>query len=137
MNDTIIPAGNALAVPDSSERQWAAASHWGGMVLALLTSWSAGFAGVAGGLVVWLVKRHESAFVADHAKEAMNFNISMFLYVVATIVLAVFTLGLGLIVAIPLWIVLGLVWLICGIIATMKALNGEIYRYPLTIRLIR
>ena len=43
----------------------------------------------------------------------------------------------GLLVVIPLWIVLALVWLICGIIATVKAFDGEIYRYPMTFRLIR
>jgi uncharacterized Tic20 family protein len=59
----------------------------------------------------------------------------MFLYAVASIVLVVFTLGIGLIVAVPLWIGLAIAWLVFTIVASVKAYDGETYRYPLTIRL--
>ena len=59
----------------------------------------------------------------------------MFLYAAASILLVVFTLGLGLLVAVPLWIGLALAWVVFTIVAAVKAYDGETYRYPLTIRL--
>ena len=44
---------------------------------------------------------------------------------------------IGLIVAVPLWIIIGIAWLVFTIIAAVKASNGERYRYPLTLRLIK
>ena len=137
------------ASPTSSERQWAALAHLGALVLALLTSWLAGVAGVLGAGAVYLLKRDESPFIAAHAREAVNFNLSMLLYAavacavgVVLLGITVFTLGLGLILTAPAGLALllviaaiALMWLVCSIIATVKAWNGEEYRYPLTIRL--
>jgi hypothetical protein len=137
--------------PSSSERHWAASAHIAALVLAMLTSWMAGVAGVLGAGVVYFAKRDDSAFAAEHAREAINFNLSMFIYaciaLLTGIVLVgatVLTLGIGLILTLPAGIVLVLacaaiavVWLVCSIIATMKALNGESYRYPLTLRLLK
>ena len=81
------------------------------------------------------VHADRSVFAAAHAKEAINFNVSMFLYAVASIALVIFTLGLGLLVAVPLWIALAIAWVVLTIVATVKAYDGETYRYPLTIRL--
>lgn len=93
-----------------------------------------------GPLVVWLVKRDESPFVADQAREALNFNLSLYLYLtvgtVLLVIVGVLTLGLGfaLFVLLPIG---GLVWLILTIVAAVRANNGERYRYPLTIRFVR
>ena len=133
-----------------SDRMWAASAHVLALVLALLTSWVAGIAGVVGALAVWIIKRDDSPFAAAHAKEAINFNLSMFLYACAAVVIGflllgatVFTLGLGLILTAPAGVLLVLavfaiavMWLVCSVIATVKAYNGESYRYPLTIRLL-
>lgn len=140
-----------LTVVSDNDRLWAASAHVLALVLALLTSWVAGIAGVVGALVVWIIKRDDSPFVAEHAKEALNFNLSMFIYACAAAALAfvlvgatVLTLGLGIILTAPAGIVLALavgaiavLWLVCSIIATVKAFNGEHYRYPLTLRLVR
>jgi uncharacterized protein len=134
----------------ASERQWAALAHAGALALALLTSWTAGFAGMLAAIAVYLLKKDESAFVAAHAREAFNFNLSMFLYTCAVVVAGalligatVLTLGIGIIVTLPagllllaLVAVLAVVWLVCSIIAAVKAWNGEDYRYPVTIRLL-
>ena len=99
---------------------------------------------------VWMLVRDKSAFAAAHAKEAANFNLSMFLYACAAgvvgIVLVgatVLTLGLGALVTIPAGILLlcviaaiALMWLVCSFIAAFKAWDGKPYRYPLTIRLL-
>lgn len=146
MNQTFLPA-----TPGTSERQWAAAAHLSALLLALVTSWLAGAAGVVGAGVVYLLKRDSSPFVAEHAREALNFNLSMLLYALVAVAVAfvlvgatVLTLGIGLILTAPAGIVLLLVaaaiavtWLVCSLLATVKAWNGEPYRYPLTLRLVR
>jgi len=126
---------NAQALPSHNERQWAAGAHVGALVLALMTSWAAGIAGAVGALAVWLIKRDDSDFVAAHAKEALNFNLSMFLYAVALVAFSVVTLGIGLLLALPAGCVLAVVWLVCTLQAAFRAYDGQDYRYPLTIRL--
>ncbi len=123
------------ATTTSDGRGWAATAHIAALIAALATSWFAGIAGSVAALVVWLVARDRSAFAAAHAKEALNFNFSMFLYAVASVLLVVFTLGLGLLVAVPVWIALAIAWLVFTIVAAVKAWDGEIYRYPLTLRI--
>lgn len=136
--------------PTASERQWAALAHVAALVLALMTSWIAGGAGVLAAAVVYLIKRDDSPFASGHAREAINFNLSMFIYAcvafaigIALVGVTVLTLGLGLLVTLPAGLVLVLAiaaiavtWLVCSIVATIKAWNGEEYRYPFTIRLL-
>ena len=125
-------------------------AHVAALVLALLTSWFAGFAGMLGAGAVYLLKRDDSAFIAAHAREAFNFNLSMFIYALVAIaigialgVFSVLTLGHGLLLAAPAGLVLlllvaavAVLWLVCSVIAAVKAWNGESYRYPLTLRLL-
>lgn len=133
-----------------ADRQWAAGAHLAALALALLTSWTAGFAGMLAAGVIYLLKRDDAPFAAEHAREAFNFNLSMFLYACAVCVAGflllgatVLTLGIGLIITLPAGLVLlaavaaiAVMWLVCSIIATIKAWNGEQYRYPLTLRLL-
>ncbi|MGN6439408.1 MAG: DUF4870 domain-containing protein [Agriterribacter sp.] len=79
-------------------------------------------------LVIYLIKKDESKFVAEHAKESLNFQITVTL---ACIVLAITIVGLLL-----LWVV-GIAALVLVIIATIKASEGKMYKYPLTLRLIK
>ena len=120
----------------ASDRQWAAAAHFAPLLAALVTSWFAGIAGVVAALVVWLLCRDRSAFAAEHARDALNFNLSMFLYAMAGLLFAVFTLGIGLLIVLPLWALLGLAWVVLSIVAGFKAYDGERYRYPLTLRFV-
>ena len=87
-------------------------------------------------LIVYLVKRHESAFVAAHAKEALNFHISLLLYVVCTIPFIIFTCGILIYPAILFYSGLALLAIICAIIGTVRAAEGSYYLYPVTIRLV-
>jgi len=139
-----------IATPDS-ERHWAASAHLAALLLALMTSWMAGVAGVVGAGIVYLIKRDDSDFVAGHAREAINFNLSMFIYAclavataIALVGVTVLTLGIGLIVTLPAGLLLvaacagiAVLWLVCSVIAAFKAWNGERYRYPFSIRLLR
>lgn len=146
MNQTLSPSPTTT----SAERQWAALAHLAAVVLALCTSWIAGVAGVLGAGVVFLLKRDASPFIAAHAKEAMNFNLSMFIYACAATAIGivllgatVLTLGLGAILTLPagllllaVYVGIAIMWLVCSVVAMAKAWNGESYRYPLTWRLI-
>lgn len=123
--------------PSLSDRQWAAGAHVAALLAAMLTSLWAGVAGAIAALVVWMLVRDKSAFATEHAKEALNFNLSMFIYAAIAVVLVVFTLGIGLIVALPMWLVLALAWIVCTLLAAFKAYDGQPYRYPITIRLFK
>jgi uncharacterized Tic20 family protein len=80
---------------------------------------------------VYLGRRDNSAFVAAHAKEALNFNITVLIATVVCVLLMMvfvgFLLGTALFVA----------WLVLTLIAAIKASEGELYRYPLSLRLIK
>lgn len=82
-------------------------------------------------LIVFLVKKDESAAVAFHAKEALNFHISVFIYGLCCILLIFMIIGL------PMLIVLGMAVLILSIVAAVRGADGHEYRYPLTIRFIK
>jgi uncharacterized Tic20 family protein len=113
-----------------TDRNWASASHWGTLVAAWLAM------GFLAPLLIMLTVGNQSAFVRRHAVESLNFQISVLIYGLAAFLFTLFTLGLGLLVVIPLalvFLVFALVFLIQG---SVKAANGEDYRYPLTLRFV-
>lgn len=131
------PSGHrrrGVGMSDSEARNWAAGAHLASLVALV------GIPSIVGPLVVWLVKRDDHAFVADQARESLNFQISVFIYtivgIIAAIVLALATLGIGLIVILPAALLFGLGVLLLPIVAAIKASEGEEFRYPLTLRLI-
>ncbi|MGN0065674.1 MAG: DUF4870 domain-containing protein [Nocardioides sp.] len=104
----------------SDENTWSALGHFGGIIL-----------GFVAPLIVMLVKGPESPRVRSQAVEALNFQISMMIYMFVSAILTIVLVGIiGI-------IVFGLMLLICSILAGVKALNGEDYRYPLTIRMVK
>lgn len=125
------------ASPTLNERQWAAGAHLLALILALVTSWAAGIAGAIGALAVWMIKRDDSPFAAEHAKEALNFNLSMFIYAVVLVVFVVITLGIGVIFAAPLGLAIAVVWLVCTLKGAFRAYDGQPYHYPISMRLFR
>lgn len=114
----------------SESRNWAVAAH----LSAFIGAWV--FLAFAGPMVVWLLRRDADPFVAEHAREALNFNLNLLLWLTAAIVFVVATIGFGLLVVIPIASVIGLTWLILTVVAAVKASNGEHYHYPLTIRFV-
>jgi hypothetical protein len=82
-------------------------------------------------LIVWLLKRDQSPEIDAHGKEALNFQISMLIY---NVVAAVFCLVLIGFILLPVLWILNAVFVI---IAAIKASDGELYRYPMTIRFIQ
>lgn len=89
------------------------------------------FGNILGPLVMWLVKKDDSAFVDDQGKEAVNFNITISIAGFVAFLLTFVVIGAFLL---P---VIGIFWLVMTIIAAVKANGGEYYRYPLTMRLIK
>jgi uncharacterized protein len=89
-----------------------------------------------GPLIMWLLKREEHPFLDQHGKEATNFNLSFLLYGFVAMVLAFVTLGIGLLVIIPVGLVFVVVWIVAIIQAAIAANRGQAYRYPLSIRFI-
>lgn len=119
---------------DAEARNWAAGAHLASLV-GLLDVPS-----ILGPLVVWLVKREDHPFVADQARESLNFQISVFIYgivgAIAAAIFAIATLGMGLFVVIPLAVVFVVGVLLISIYAAIQASEGTRYRYPLTLRLV-
>jgi uncharacterized Tic20 family protein len=79
-------------------------------------------------LVIYLVKKDESAFVAYHAKESLNFQITLF---IICILLFISVIGILL-----LWPV-GILGVVLVIVATIRASEGKLYKYPFCFRLIK
>jgi len=127
------PATRALRGPmtDSEARQWAMGAH-----LSALASMFIGIP-VIGPLLIYLIKKDEHPFVADQAREAVNFNLSFLLYLAVTgfivFVLTFVIIGLLLI---PIPIAIAIAWAVLAVVAGIKANQGEAYRYPMTIRFI-
>lgn len=82
-------------------------------------------------LIIYLIKKEESPYVASHAKEALNFQISIFIFSIIAGILVLLLVGIFLLIAIYF------LNIILCIIATIKASDNILYRYPFTIRLIK
>lgn len=127
-----------LGIPPTEERQWAMFAHLSSLLGAILTgAFGGGWGCFIGPLIVWLVKKDTMPFVDDQGKEALNFNITVAIAFLILLLLSIMTFGIGLILAIPLWIIIGIAWLVFTIIAAIKANEGMRYRYPFTLRLIK
>lgn len=122
----------------SDERNWAMAAHLCGL------SWLLGGSGlifvpfgglvlftILGPLIIWRTRGQTMPFVAEQAKEALNFQITIFLLALICAALIVVLVGILL-----LW-VLGVVNLILVIIAAIRVSDGQPYRYPFCLRLVK
>ena len=96
-------------------------------------------AGFIGPLIIWLINKEKTdkVWLNDQAKEALNFNITMAIIAVVLLLITVLTLGIGIILAVPAGIIIGIAWLVLVIMATIKSNEGERYRYPFCLRLIK
>jgi hypothetical protein len=99
--------------------------------LAALAGCIVPFGNILGPLLVWLLKRDQSAFVAAHAKEALNFNITLAIGALICLLLLQFSIG------ILMAALLAIFWLVMTIIAALKANEGLAYRYPFTVRPVK
>ena len=114
-----------LYKPSKEASKWGMWCHLGG--LALFTSIP--FAHLIVPIVIWMTKRGDDPFIDECGKEAVNFQVTITLYLIASILLSLIVIGIPL-----LLLVLGM-GLVCPIKAAIKASDGEHYRYPFTLRL--
>ena len=131
------PAPPVDGLPGPEERQWAMFAHLSALAGGLLTGAVGGWGCFLGPLIIWLVKKDTMPFVADQAKEALNFNITVAAVFVVLAVLTVLTLGIGIIVTGPLMFVVAVGALVLIVMAAIKANEGKAYRYPMTVRLVK
>lgn len=124
-------------MPTTRERNFAMGVHIAVVILAFLTSWSAGIAGVLAAGVIYFVRPLDSNFVLQHAREALNFNLTMFLLSLAAVVVLFLTLGLGIIIILPLALIIALVWLYCSVMAAGSAYSGRYYKYPFSLKIFK
>jgi uncharacterized Tic20 family protein len=125
--DPIGAAGSYGIEPNKDARNWATLCHLGGLGIYLIP----GIGHILGPLVIWLLKKDQYPFVDDQGKEALNFQISMTLYLLVSGISILACVGFVLFPAVLL------ADLVLMIIAATKTSKGEAYRYPLTIRLIQ
>ena len=125
------PPSNDVA-PVGDERTWALLGH-----LSAFSAFISGIGCVLGPLIIWLVKRDSLPFAADQAKEALNFNITVLLAALGLCIITIVTIGIGLLLTVPLGFALFVYWVVFTIIAAVNANNGIRYRYPMTLRLVK
>jgi uncharacterized Tic20 family protein len=130
--------GGPATMSPQDERTWGAISHAGALVAMIC---SAGFLGFVASIVVYVIHKDRGPFVRSHAANSINIQITMFIWLVVlgilTIPIAIFTLGLGLVVMLP---ALAAAFVIAGIlhvIGAVKAYNGEWWNPPLTPQFVK
>ncbi|MEA3495316.1 MAG: DUF4870 domain-containing protein [Bacteroidota bacterium] len=81
-------------------------------------------------LIIWKMKKYEFPLVDDQGKEVLNFQISMLIYIAISVVLTIFIIG------IPILIALLIFDLIITVIGALKANEGIMYRYPMSMHIL-
>jgi uncharacterized Tic20 family protein len=122
MSDSQTP----VPTPSPEVRQWAMFCHFAAFLGMLFP-----FGNLLGPLILWQIKKDSDPFIDAQGKEALNFQITVSLAMVASTFLMLLLIGFAL---------FGLVAvgaLVLTIIAGIKANEGVAYRYPFTWRLIK
>lgn len=117
---------NQQPIKRTDENMWAMFCH-----LSAFAGYLIPFGNIIGPLVIWLIKRDEYPMVNDQGKEALNFQISLTIYVLISLILALVVIGFMLLIAI------GIFNIVMIIMASIKANEGMLFRYPLAIRFIQ
>ena len=110
---------DVINVPSADDKNIAVLTHLAGMIFTLFP-----------GLIVWLLKKDDNAYIADQAREALNFQITVLIAQVVSSILIFILIGFAL---------MALIWvanIILCIAAAVAASKGENYRYPFSLRLI-
>jgi len=124
------PSGN----PESQARMWNMLCHLSALAGCVFPT----FGNILGPLIIWQIKKNEFPSVDIHGKAALNFQI--------TVTIAALVTGVAMWVGILFcfgWLLLPVVVLIClaglifPIIAGIKANNGEDYKYPWSLELVK
>ena len=112
--------------PDKDARNWAMICHLSG-----LAGYFCPLGNVLGPLIVWAIKKDEYGFVDEQGKEAINFQLSMTIAYVISIILCFVVIGFFLLA------ILAVYSLVMIIIASIKTNDGVDFRYPHVIRFFK
>jgi uncharacterized Tic20 family protein len=116
---------NEVDVLKKDENLWGMLCH-----LSALVGFVVPFGNIIAPMIIWILKKDEFPHVDDQGKEALNFQISVTIYFIIGLILIFVAIG---ILILPLIAIFSLIMII---IASIKAYDGEKYRYPLSIRII-
>jgi uncharacterized Tic20 family protein len=118
---------------ESQVRTWNMLCH-----LSALAGYIIPFGNVLGPLIIWQIKKNEFPSVEEHGKAALNFQITVligvFVGITAAVLLSAVCIGF---LFIPAVVAIGLCGLVFAVIAGIKANNGEPYRYPWSLNLVK
>ena len=120
------PLDNPQQLSERDERMFATFAHLG-----MIAGFVFPLGNIIVPLVIWLTQRDKSDFVDVHAKEALNWQLTVTILAFGGVIL------LFLIIGIPLLIMLGLACLVFSIIGAIKANEGKMYEYPFNLRIIK
>ncbi|HET8958646.1 MAG TPA: DUF4870 domain-containing protein [Microcella sp.] len=120
---------SGAALSESEDRQWASFAHLGGII------------GLLPALIIYLVFKDRGSFTRQESKEALNFQITVVLALIASqivgYILAAITLGILFFLPSLLWFAIWIGAIIFSVLGFMKAKDGVAYRYPIAIRLVK
>ena len=119
------PMSSIPITPD--DRTWATMAH-----VASIIAMFVGGLSVLGPLIVWLVKKNESEYIAHHGREALNFQITMLIAFAILFVAGFVTCGITW----AMCALLGIANIILSIIGAIRANDGQLWTYPFSIRLV-
>ncbi len=109
-----------LVAPSSDDKTMAILSH----ILSI-------FAGFLAPLIIYVIKKDNSPYATAHAKESLNFQLTMLIAYFACFILMFLLIGF------PLLVLLGIANLVLVIIATIRASENKLYKYPFSIKFIK
>lgn len=113
------PYSAAQPLSPADEKLWATLIHVGGILFGFLPA-----------LIGYLVLKDRGPFIRQHTATALNFQLTMLIAIVAGWILSIVFIGLLLVAAAYVLI------LIFGIMAAIAANNGQVYKYPLSIKFV-
>ena len=116
------PGAPNAGYANSDDKTWALIAHFGGIVVGFIAP-----------LVALLVRGNESPTVRAHAVEALNFQITWNVATFIASIIAACTLGLLFFLPFITWVII----IVFSIIGGLRANEGQLYQYPMTIRLVK
>jgi uncharacterized protein len=126
MNDHRFTQPPKVVSGDKDANQWAMFVHF-----SLFAGHLVPLAGLVLPIVLWQIKKDQYAFVDVHGKIVVNWIISMIIYAAVCTILLLVAIGvLG-------FVILGVLSVIFPIIGGIKANQGEVWEYPLSLKFIR
>lgn len=90
-----------------------------------------------GPVIVWTIKKEQFPELTVHFKEAINFQISLFIYLLLCVLLSLVTFGVALILTVPALLALMILEVLFPIIAGIQANDGKTFHYPLSIQIVK